>query len=63
MGTTMRAAMTTQPAAPLKIAVCQILCIDSDRSGNFARIERALEQAKAGGAKIACFPDPEKVSG
>lgn len=50
-------ATTTQPTGAVRIAVCQILCIDSDRSGNFARIERALEQAGAGGAQIACFPE------
>ncbi len=50
-------ATTTRPTDGVKVAVCQILCIDSDRSGNFARIERALEQAKGGGAQIACFPE------
>ncbi len=41
----------------LKIAVCQILCIDGDRAGNFRRIEYALEDARKGGAVIACFPE------
>ncbi len=50
-------AATTQPAERVKIAVCQVLCIDGDRSGNFARIERALAQAHDGGAQIACLPE------
>jgi predicted amidohydrolase len=47
----------TQPTDRIRIAVCQILCIDGDRSGNFARIERALLQAKDAKAQIACFPE------
>jgi predicted amidohydrolase len=50
----------SSPASPsrsLRIAVCQIFCIDGDKEGNFARIERALEMAEAGGADIACFPE------
>lgn len=50
-------AATTQPAQKIRIAVCQILCIDGDRSGNFARIERALQQAQDAQAQIACFPE------
>ncbi len=41
----------------VRIAVCQILVIDSDREGNFRRVENALEQAQAGGAQIAAFPE------
>jgi predicted amidohydrolase len=41
----------------LRIAVCQILVIDSDREGNFRRIEYALEQAEAEHAEIAVFPE------
>lgn len=41
----------------VRVAVCQILCIDSDRSGNFRRIEYALEQARAEHADIAAFPE------
>ena len=51
------AQVTIQPARSVKIAVCQTLCIDGDREANFRRIENALEQAKAGGAQIACFPE------
>jgi predicted amidohydrolase len=41
----------------VRIAVCQILAIDGDREGNFRRIEYALEQARAGQADIAAFPE------
>jgi len=41
----------------VKIAMCQIFCLDSDDLGNFARIEHALIEAKNGGADIACFPE------
>ena len=44
-------------AMTLRIAVCQILVIDSDREGNFRRIEYALEAARAGHADIATFPE------
>lgn len=39
------------------MAVCQILCIDGDREGNFRRIEYALDQASTEGADIAAFPE------
>ncbi len=41
----------------VRLAVCQILVIDSDREGNFRRIEYALEDAAAGSAQIAVFPE------
>ena len=41
----------------VRIAICQILCCDGDRPGNFVRIERALRQARAEGAQIACLPE------
>jgi hypothetical protein len=41
----------------VRLAVCQILVIDSDREGNFRRIEYALDQAEAQGAQIAVFPE------
>ncbi len=41
----------------VKVAICQILVIDSDREGNFRRIEYALADAKAHGAQIAAFPE------
>lgn len=41
----------------VRVAVCQILCIDSDRDGNFRRIEYALEEAAKQRAQLACFPE------
>jgi len=41
----------------VRVAVCQILCIDSDREGNFRRIEYAVETAEKQGAQLACFPE------
>jgi predicted amidohydrolase len=41
----------------VRIAVCQILCIDGDAEGNLRRIEHALEQAAAQGADLATFPE------
>jgi predicted amidohydrolase len=40
-----------------KAAICQILCLDGDRRGNFIRIENAIREAKDAGADIACFPE------
>lgn len=53
-------AFAAPPNAPMKsvrLAVCQILVIDSDREGNFRRIEYALDQAEAQHADIALFPE------
>lgn len=44
-------------ANTVKVAICQIFVIDSDREGNFRRIEYALADAKAQGAQIAAFPE------
>lgn len=41
----------------MRIAMCQILCLDGDREGNFVRIEHALARAQAVKADIACFPE------
>ena len=41
----------------VRIALCQIFCLDGDRSGNFARIENATRDAKSAKAEIACFPE------
>jgi len=41
----------------VRVAMCQILCVDSDRDGNFGRIEKQLAEAKKGGAQIACLPE------
>jgi predicted amidohydrolase len=39
----------------IKVAICQIFCIDGDKEGNFVRIERALQMA--GRVDLACFPE------
>jgi predicted amidohydrolase len=41
----------------VRLAICQILVIDSDREGNFRRIEYALERAAEQHAQIAVFPE------
>jgi predicted amidohydrolase len=53
------ASITAQQASPkhVRLAICQILVIDSDREGNFRRIEYALEQAASQHAQIAVFPE------
>jgi hypothetical protein len=40
-------AAASNPIHPVKVTVCPILVIDSDREGNFRRIEYALADAKA----------------
>ena len=37
--------------------MCQIFCLDGDRSGNLARIDNALREAKKAEADIACLPE------
>jgi predicted amidohydrolase len=39
------------------VAMCQIFCLDGDRSGNLIRIENALLEAMGTEADIACFPE------
>jgi N-carbamoylputrescine amidase len=41
----------------VRIAMCQTLCIDNDREGNFVRIGHALSRAADLNAQIACFPE------
>lgn len=41
----------------VKFALAQIFCLDGDRSGNFARIEGAIAEAKEHEAEIVCFPE------
>ncbi|MFH1737840.1 MAG: carbon-nitrogen hydrolase family protein [bacterium] len=41
----------------IRVALCQTFCIDSDREGNYARIESALKQARDANAGVACFPE------
>ena len=38
-------------------ALCQIVCLDGDRQGNFVRIENGLKDAKKADARLACFPE------
>ena len=45
------------PPKTVRVAVCQILVIDSDREGNFRRIEYALDRAASEHADIAVFPE------
>ncbi len=40
-----------------KAAICQILCLDGDRRGNFVRIENTIRDAKDAGTEIACLPE------
>ena len=42
---------------PVRIAICQTYCIDSDPSGNLRRIEHAMDIAAKGKAQLACFPE------
>jgi len=48
---------TQETPRAVNVAACQIFCIDSDRDGNFARIEHALKTAKEKNAEIVCFPE------
>ena len=41
----------------VRVAMCQIFCLDGDREGNFVRIENAIIDAKGQGAEIICFPE------
>jgi len=51
--------ISAQPAPEkhVRLAICQILVIDSDREGNLRRVQYALEQASAQHAQIAVFPE------
>jgi N-carbamoylputrescine amidase len=41
----------------IRMAMCQMICLDGDRAGNFVRIENALSEARSAQADIACFPE------
>jgi predicted amidohydrolase len=41
----------------IRIALCQIVCLNGDRRGNLARIENAVAEATGMGAQIACLPE------
>ncbi len=53
-----KSAMTnTAVESSIRIAMAQIFCLDGDKSGNFARIENAVKEAKAANAQLVCFPE------
>ncbi|UCE46793.1 MAG: hypothetical protein JSW47_14410, partial [Phycisphaerales bacterium] len=41
----------------VRIAMCQVFCLNGDRRGNLVRIENAIRDAKEAGANIACLPE------
>lgn len=41
----------------VRIAMAQIVCLDGDHKGNFARIDNAVQEAKHKGAEIVCLPE------
>ncbi len=41
----------------IRIAMCQILCLDGDRTGNIARMEGAVDRARDLPVDIVCFPE------
>ncbi len=41
----------------IRVAMCQIVSLDGDRSGNLSRVENAIAEAKTAGAEIICFPE------
>lgn len=45
------------PFEPVKIALAQVRCTDSDLEGNFARIATLVAQADSAGARIVLFPE------
>jgi predicted amidohydrolase len=47
----------TENFRTVKVAVCQIRCVDSDVERNVQRITRAVEEAAEKGAQIAAFPE------
>lgn len=57
MGIALAVPARTATPRSVHLAICQILVIDSDREGNFRRIEYALESAQAQHADIAIFPE------
>jgi len=47
----------TEGKRKVKVAICQIFCLDGDRSGNLVRIENAVREAKQAEVDIVCFPE------
>lgn len=54
---TLSSLASAAPPRTVRLAICQILVIDSDREGNFRRVEYALDEAEAQKADIAIFPE------
>jgi len=48
---------TVKEVQSVKVAICQIRCVDSDVEGNIERVSKAVEEAAAKGAQIAAFPE------
>jgi predicted amidohydrolase len=48
---------STPEKKTVRVAMCQIFCLDGDRSGNLVRIENAIREAKQANTDIACFPE------
>jgi predicted amidohydrolase len=46
-----------EPMDSIRIAMCQIVCLDGDRRGNLARIGSAVAAAARCRADIACLPE------
>jgi len=44
-------------ASTIRLAMCQIVCLDGDRRGNLARTENAVAEAARMDAEIACLPE------
>jgi len=52
-----RASEKPMKANTVRVAVCQTLCIDSDREGNLQRIARAIDLAAKDKPQLVCFPE------
>ena len=48
---------SSQEKRKIRVAMCQIFCLDGDSSGNLVRIENAIREARQAEADIACFPE------
>lgn len=49
--------LNTYAQKSVKVALAQIFCLDSDKSGNLTRIENAIIESKNEGAEIILFPE------
>ncbi|HAK95613.1 MAG TPA: carbon-nitrogen hydrolase family protein [Planctomycetes bacterium] len=50
-------AATAPPIPPVKVALAQMRCVDSDAEGNFARIRAAAEAAATHEARAVFYPE------